>query len=450
MVVYNSSASESLAVARYYMAERKIPERNRCKISVESDDAIRQDEFEGRVKSPIRKCLELAGKQKILYIVLSYRCPYALTIRDRRYSVDQFLADIWDEYSPGRPGNEVGRHPYFGRAQSQGNAYQAFVPLAAYREQKGALNLYSVWRLDAANAGLAKGLVEKAMLAEAQGLSGGACLDRRTGDIDSVPDSSYGSGDWDIHQAAELARRTGFSVVEDDHDAEFGTPPAPMRCDGAALYAGWYSLDHYNDAFSWNPGAIGIHLDSLSAANPRDGTNWVANAVRKGITITSGAVSEPFLAGLPHPDQVFLYLFEGANVGDALLRSTEWLKWMIVNIGDPLYRPFPHGLPPFNSPARQEPFLALLPQAQLGGSPCTGLLSLGGLASAAATTVLLNTDRPDLVSVPATIATIEKTNAARFTITTRGVTSQTAVRITMAAGGVSRSNTLVLYPPQSH
>ena len=71
----------------------------------------------------------------------------------------------------------------------------------------------------------------------------------------------------------------------------------------------------------------------------------------KGITITGGAVGEPYLEGLTHPDQVFLDLFLGANVGDALLRSTHLLKWMIVNIGDPLYRPFPQGIGPFKPSA---------------------------------------------------------------------------------------------------
>jgi hypothetical protein len=38
---------------------------------------------------------------------------------------------------------------------------------------------------------------------------------------------------------------------------------------------------------------------------------------------------------------------EGANVGDAFLRNTLWLKWMIINIGDPLYRPFAKQRGPF-------------------------------------------------------------------------------------------------------
>jgi uncharacterized protein (TIGR03790 family) len=89
-------------------------------------------------------------------------------------------------------------------------------------------------------------------------------------------------------------------------------------------------LGHYNDAFTWNPGAIGFHLDSASATSPRGAGNWSGGALIKGITVTSGAVAEPFLEGLAHPDQVFLYLFQGANLADAFLRSTRWLKWMIL------------------------------------------------------------------------------------------------------------------------
>jgi hypothetical protein len=57
-----------------------------------------------------------------------------------------------------------------------------------------------------------------------------------------------------------------------------------------------------------------------------------------GITVNTGAIAEPYLEYLPHPDQVLWDWFHGANGGDALLRSA--LKWTILNIGDPLYRPF--------------------------------------------------------------------------------------------------------------
>ena len=189
--------------------------------------------------------------------------------------------------------------------------------------------------------------MDKALAAEAHGAIGQACFDRRFGDMAAIDDKGYGSGDWQLHRSAQFAKAAGFTVTEDAHEAEFGTPPAPARCDDAILYAGWYSLNNYNDAFSWRPGAVGIHLDSASAANPRGGSNWSANAIKKGITVTAGAVDEPFLQGLPRPDGIIFNLLEGANVGDAFLRNTLWLKWMIINIGDPLYRPFAKKLVPF-------------------------------------------------------------------------------------------------------
>ncbi len=446
LVVYNANGSDSLAVAKYYMAQRKIPESARCKISVSSPDVITQDEYNARVKGPVRKCLDAAGKQKILYIVFSYQTPYTMTISSELFSLDQYVADIWDEYSPSRPGREAGNQPYFSDAQSQGNAYEEFVPLAAYREQPGAKTIYSVWRLDAANAGLAKGLVDKALFAETHGLSGKGCFDLQFGPIDRMGDYDSGAGDWDVHQAGELTMRAGFPVVEDEQTTEFGTPPSALRCDNAAFYAGWYSLGHYNDAFTWAPGALGFHMDSASASSPRDGVNWAANAVLKGITITSGAVSEPYLEGLAHPDQIFLYLFEGACVGDAVVRSTRWLKWMIINIGDPLYRPFPRGVGPFQLPARAENLLAVVPQMLVGGSPSVSIIGLSAPAPQGGTTLSLSTDRPDYVILPKTITIPEKASMAKIPLATRAVADRIAVRVTMTVGAVSRSNTLLLHP----
>ena len=60
--------------------------------------------------------------------------------------------------------------------------------------------------------------------------------------------------------------------------------------------------------------------------------------------MTTGAVGEPYLEGLPHADGALRNLLEGMNVGDAIFRNTEWIRWMIINIGDPLYRPFPGGV----------------------------------------------------------------------------------------------------------
>jgi hypothetical protein len=166
----------------------------------------------------------------------------------------------------------------------------------------------------------------------------------------------------------------------------------------------------------------------------------------KGITITSGAATEPYLEGLAHPDQAFLYLFQGANAGDALLRSTRWLKWMILNIGDPLYRPFPKGATVKASSDRQST-LALLPQSMVGGTAAQGMVAFGSPAPEGGTLVTLASDRPDVVRVPKDVTILAKAQAARFPIITHPVDQDgVAVRISMSAGETHRSNTMSVYP----
>jgi len=445
LVVYNAGARESRGVADYYMTKRDIPAANSCAIKVSSPEAIDAVEFESRVKAPLRKCLDAVGKEKILYIVFSYQTPFDLTINGQNYALDSFVADIWDEYLPFRPAAQAEIQPYFGQAQSEGNLYQPFIPLSGYRESSGARHIYSVWRLDAQTPALAKGLVDKVLFAEAHGLSGKGCFDL-SAPAPALFDYSYGGGNWDIYQAEQFARRAGFPIVEDTHEQEFGTAPAPLRCDDAALYAGWYSLNHYNDAFTWDPGAIGIHLDSASALNPRAGPNWVANALLKGITVTSGAVAEPFLDNLPHPDRIFLYLFQGANVGDAVLRGTRLLKWMILNIGDPLYRPFPNGVhaAPSSSP---DLILALAPQETVGDSESAAIIAIDRPAPENGLNFSVRTDPPGLVDVPKTVLIPAGSRGVKFAIHSHAVQNDgTTVHIFVSADRLTRSNTLVLFP----
>ena len=378
LVVYNATQAQSAEVANYYAAQRGIPAANLCAISPTSTTALSWAAYDTTVRTPVRNCLQTAGAGNILYIVFSYLTPFKLVAPDGgTYSLDQYVADIWDQYLPaGQYGLPSEAQPYFAEAQSQGNGYPAYATLADYASSQDALNVYSVWRLDGATASAAKALVDKALTAEQQGLSGTVCIDRRY-TLSTVRDYGYGSGDFDLRMAAQFAALAGFSVVEDDNSAEFGTAPAPLRCDGAALYAGWYSYGNYNDAFTWVPGAIGFHLDSASASDPRAGSNWSANALAHGITVTSGAVTEPYLDGMAHPDIVFRSLFQGANVGDAFLRAERWLKWMLLNIGDPLYRPFPSG---FAAVSAQPNQLLLDPQYLIGGTGATAAIRLAAAA----------------------------------------------------------------------
>jgi uncharacterized protein (TIGR03790 family) len=250
-------------------------------------------------------------------------------------ALDQYLAEPFSRNSGSRTNN-----PYSALNDPKNNRYAPFQSLAEFRSSHPYELLYSVWRLDGTTGKAAMGLVDKAIATEKNGPKGIACFDRKYGAIEQVQPVGLGLNDWRLVRAAEFARKAGFEVIEDDHLEEFGTPPAPSRCLNAFLYAGWYSLVNYNDAFDWAEGAIGLHQDSGSCMNPRKGKSWCTIALERGITITSGAVIEPYLEGLPKPDGVVFDLLRGANAGDALLRNTAWLRWQIINIGDPLYAPF--------------------------------------------------------------------------------------------------------------
>ncbi len=347
LVVYTKGSVDSQSIANHYARARRIPAANLCAISPDAagERGLSAPDYNEHVKKPIQRCLTKVGKEKILYIVLAYVRPYIVDPGGglHAYALDAYLADIWEFYSstPFNPAPNI-THPYYADNRAKDDIYLPFVSLADFRSKPYAPIIYSVWRLDGPEPYIADSLVTKAMRAEAaHGPKGQACIDERE-DPTNSPEESYAAGEWDLYRAARFLSAAGFQVLEDKRQTEFGTPPSPL-CPNAALYAGWYKLNHYNDAFTWNVGAIGFHLDSLSVNDPRIGDNWAANALKHGITVTSGAMSEPYLMGLPRPSGVFHDLLAGANVGDAFLRNTRFLKWMILNIGDPLYCPFPGG-----------------------------------------------------------------------------------------------------------
>jgi uncharacterized protein (TIGR03790 family) len=454
LVVYNTNFADSLTVANYYMAQRGIPAANLCAISPPSGTGISMTDYVNTVKMPVRTCLTNVGRTNILYIVFSYLTPYGIAGPNPPpyvYSLDSYVSDIWDQYTT-QNFNPVptAPHRYYAASQSQGNVFAPYVSLATFRTQPKATLEYSVWRLDAATLALAKGLVDKAIQAEnAGGPAGQGCFDSSANtDWVYVPDASYLSADWSLHLAAQFMTQAGISVTEDINSAEFGTAPAPLTCPNAAFYSGWYSLDNYNDAFTWNPGAIGFHLDSSSALDPRGGSSWSPNAIIHGITVTSGSITEPYLEGLPRPGGVYRNILEGATVGDAFLRNTQWIKWMIMNIGDPLYTPFAGGRAPFNQGLAVNS-LGLSPQQVVGTTAfngnSTGTITLSGPAPMGGATFTLSADQPAVAQVPASVMVAAGSSKATFPVTTTTVTAAAFVKIT-ASGPVTLNNTLAVYP----
>jgi tetratricopeptide (TPR) repeat protein len=195
-----------------------------------------------------------------------------------------------------------------------------------------------VTRLDGPTPAIARGLVDKALQAEADGLWGRAYFDLR-----NITDPAYKLGDNWIRSAADVCRHMGFEVVVDENP---GTFPAAFPMSQIAWYLGWYDA-HVSGPFrqpvvEFMPGAFAYHLHSYSASTLRS-TNqfWVGPLLAKGATITMGCVFEPYLSGTPDVGTFTARLiFYGLTFGEAAYASQTVLSWQTTVVGDPLYRPF--------------------------------------------------------------------------------------------------------------
>lgn len=347
LLVYRSDNAESADVASHYQKKRAIPDEMLCPVSgLSSSTNVDWNEYQAKIAGPIRDCMLRVHPQRPLFIVFTYNTPYITMAAPSRVdystgvSLDQYVSDIWSLLISGkRYLNSYAQYTY-----TKKNEYIPFESLNDYRKKNSRALEYSVMRLDGATVAIAKGLVDSAMQAEAQGgLKGIGYFDRNRGPdwvFPGLEDVGYLAGDWDIHNAAVFWKAAGFDTVEDGNEQEFGTAPAQLVCENAAMYAGWYSYNNYNDAFNWAPGSIGFHLDSFSAGNPRGGTNWSAGALQKGIAVTGGALAEPYLEGLLAVDGFMSNILGGHTVGESILRNQLYARWHIIYMGDPLYVPF--------------------------------------------------------------------------------------------------------------
>jgi uncharacterized protein (TIGR03790 family) len=474
LVVYASNDPDSVSVKDCYLQQRfdpNGPPAPVCPLTLPDITSASLSETDwNSAKTSIRNCLNTYGRTNILYIVLAYIRPYTISLPRGvgSYALDSYIADIWDQYTSQDLTVPGATHRYYASVQSQGSVYVPFVPFASYRAQPRSLLIYSVWRLDGANPQIAMNLIDAASqkMQSMNPASEWACVDRFQGPgagpdlpLTDRLDAGYGQGEWDLHRAAQLLGQAGISVLEDANTQEFGTAPAPATCpvSGAtpnqtAIYSGWYSLNNYNGAgvFNWATGSIGFHLDSNSATDPRGGPNWVANALLNGITVTAGAMAEPYLEGLPRPAGLFRNLLEGANVGDAFLRNTRWLKWRILNVGDPLYRPFPSsGIAPFNPPQPNDS-LALASREIVGGTSTTGTVTLAAPAGPGGVNVALSVFYPTSPSTPAAVppsVTVPQGAAkATFSVTTFTTTGYDSFFILADTGSAQLGNTLTRDP----
>ena len=330
VVLANADLPESLAVAALYAEARGLGADQTCALAMPTDYAIPLATYEATVKAPLAACLEARGlREQALFLAVAWGVPGVIgdagaeVMGARTKALDAFLADPFDEL----PGDA---NPYFHSALafSRANGFRG----------------YLVTRLDGPGPDVAKDLVRRAVAAElaADATGGMGYFDQEPNGDNAfdrqVIETAGPAGNAAIAHARDLVAAAGFDTVLDQDDAELGTPPALASCSDARWYFGWYRLYHYNDAFQWRPGAVGVHLDSFSAREFRKAGAWVPGALAHGLTASAGAVWEPYLDGFLEGD-TFLQAFvvDGVSLAEAAYRAIPRLEWMMVVFGDPLF-----------------------------------------------------------------------------------------------------------------
>lgn len=381
LIIANRDIAESMQIARYYCEKRDVPKENILDLPLgKLRDTISRGDYEKQLAEPIRKEFlvhERLGEIKCLLTL--YGVPFKVGRRgvlvgqegrlqelkaaaeEEKKQVEQLKQDNLVDSDPykqsvdrlARLQLEIGRisGTETDAALDSELSMVLFEVYDLYRWQPNMLKsdvaglryrTLMVSRLDGPDAAIARGLVDKALAAEKNGLRGTAYIDSRG----ITSENLYGHYDQSLRDLAVLTRQqTNIPVVEEQTQTLF----APGSCPATALYCGWYSLKKYVDAFDFVDGAVGYHIASFEAADLHDpnSTEWCPAMLKDGITATLGPVAEPYLHSFPEPSAFFSELYSGRCLVEAYYRTAPFNSWQLLLIGDPLYTPFknPHGKP---------------------------------------------------------------------------------------------------------
>jgi len=363
VVVYNSRVPESKDIAEYYALKRQVPTNQIFGLDLPTGESMTRGEYQAQLQFPLAKAIKSnnlwhfeselvpASKgdpekvvwkldsTKIRYVALCYGVP--VRIENDPTHQDQGPEKLRPEARRNEAAvdSELALLPLINETVPLNgpirNQLYATTNQALLSPTKGIL---LVSRLDGPTAQIARGLIDKALQGEADGLWGRTYFDLR-----HIDEAAYKVGDDWIRNASEICRRLGFDTIVDDNPATF-PPGFPMS--HIAMYLGWYD-ENVSGPFTlpkveFMPGAFAYHLHSYSAHFFRSTTKgWVGPLLAKGATATMGYVEEPYLTGTADLT-VFTarFMYYGMTFGEAAYASQSVLSWQTTVVGDPLYRPF--------------------------------------------------------------------------------------------------------------
>lgn len=363
VVVYNSRLAESKALADYYAEKRAVPANQVFGFDLPASESISRADFRQRLQEPLLRRIIDEGliiyrteiipatrekpgevvrqpkQARIRYVVLCYGVPLVIQSDGSLKEADAEKLPAAFRRNEAAVDSELALLPLSVRSYPLvGPLRNPFYETTTPSLLRAANGVLMVTRLDGPTAAIARGLVDKALQAERDGLWGRAYFDAR-----GLTNTHYKLGDDWIRAAAQVVRRQGFETVLDEAPATF---PAGFPMSQIGFYAGWYTT-HVTGPWARAdvevmPGAVAYHLHSFSAQTLRSATtHWVGPFLAKGVTATLGCVAEPYLDHTPNVGVFFDRLVNGRfSFGEAAYAAIPSLSWQTTVVGDPLYRPF--------------------------------------------------------------------------------------------------------------
>jgi uncharacterized protein (TIGR03790 family) len=368
LVVVNGESPISVAIGKYYRAARGIPPDQVLALSIPlqapdlslpADEIISRKQYEKLIRDPVQRFLEERNwVDHIQMIVLAKGVPLKIRGPDvpmstwlRDYtaaSVDAELALLFSDLD-GSPGVAGSVNPYYDSEHS----FREF-----RRRRPDSPLRYLVARLTGYQDPLdpetgipvdVKALIDRSRRPVAE--TAGVWL------IDQDPTLGVGRAEGNrllLAPAAAALRAMGHRVF-------FETSPSfASGWKEIAGYASWGSNDR-NDPGPPYYGRIGEALypgrfaaralvaDFVSTsarsftAPGKYGQSLAADLIRAGAAGVAGHVFEPTLCGVPRPHILLRRYAQGVPAAEAFYRSTPYLGWQNIFVGDPLMR-LPHPL----------------------------------------------------------------------------------------------------------
>ncbi|NIA21054.1 MAG: TIGR03790 family protein [Anaerolineaceae bacterium] len=363
VILVNDRVPASVELGSYYAAQRGVPTENILHLKTGQGELITRDDFDKQIVAPLRDFLnKRLGRMRVrlpegeLVLRMSkkqIRClvpVYGVPVK-----IDGFksVKNMYKSMAAGVD-SELTLLPKGGHLL--GGAIQSpyFAEDRPFNEGL-ARHMLLVCRLDGPSPKIVRRMIDDALWAEEHGLQGRAYFDVR-----NINKGGYAQGDKWIRDAYQKTKAAGIpSYLDQKAEVMSIGQSMPEAC----FYLGWY-MPNVSGAiarpqFRFQRGAVAYHLHSFSAMKLRTTKErWAGPLLARGAACTMGAVYEPYLTGTPYLDIFTDRLLKGYTFAESAYMSQRLLSWMMVFLGDPLYRPFAK---PFRQPegdaggAKKEP-----------------------------------------------------------------------------------------------